>query len=60
MFWRWWYRHHPNPSKYTREEALAIAKNFDLVSEVITAMEQGCNPDEALQEWDIYPYGSKK
>lgn len=60
MFWRWWYRHHPNPSKYTREEALAIAKNFDLVSEVITAMEQGCNPDEALQEWDIYPYGSEK
>ena len=19
-------------------------------------MKQGCNPDEALKEWDIYPY----
>ncbi len=53
-FWRWWYRHNPEPSKFTRAEALAIAKEHHLEYEVLTAMEKGCNPDEALQEWDIY------
>jgi hypothetical protein len=56
IFWRWWYRHHQEPSKFTRDEALAMAKEHGLESEVATAMEYGCNPDEALQEWDIYPY----
>ncbi len=56
IFWRWWYRHHQEPSKFTRDEALAMAKKYGLESEVATAMEYGCNPDEALQEWDIYPY----
>ena len=56
MFWRWWYRHHQQPSRFTREEALAIARKYKLEFEVLTAMEQGCTPDEALQEWDIFPY----
>ena len=59
LFWRWWYRHHPEPSKFTRAEALDIARNYKLESEVITAMEHGCSPDEALQEWDIYPYNAE-
>ncbi len=56
MFWRWWYRHHQQPSRFTREEALAIARKYKLEFEVLTAMEHGCTPDEALQEWDIFPY----
>jgi len=56
LFWRWWYRHHQTPSRFTREEALEIAKKHRLESEVATAMQHGCNPDEALQEWDLYPY----
>ena len=56
IFWRWWYRLRPEPSKYTRAEALARAKEHGLEWEVLQAMEHGCNPDEALQEWDIYPY----
>lgn len=56
IFWRWWYRLRPTPSRYTRAEALAIAKRHNLEYEVIKAMDHGCNPDEALQEWDIYPY----
>ncbi len=50
-FWRWWYRRHPSPSKYTKEEALAIAREYELDAEVMMAMKQGCTPDE----WDIYP-----
>ena len=56
LFWRWWYKRHPKPSKFTRDEALAIAKDFGLEIEATEAMKHGCNPDEALQEWDIYPY----
>ena len=56
MFWRWWYHHHQQPSRFTREEALAIARKYKLEFEVLTAMEHGCTPDEALQEWDIFPY----
>ena len=56
LFWRWWYRHHPEPSKFTKDEALEIAKKYNLEQEVIKAMEHGCTPDEALQEWDIFPY----
>ena len=57
IFWRWWYtKVHPSPSKYTREEALAIAREHELDAEVMMAMKHGCTPDEALQEWDIYPY----
>jgi hypothetical protein len=56
LFWRWWYKIYPSPSKYTRPEALAIARKYNLEYEVIKAMDHGCTPDEALQEWDIYPY----
>lgn len=56
LFWRWWYRHHPKPSKYTKDEALAIAREHELDAEVMMAIKHGCTPDEALQEWDIYPY----
>lgn len=55
IFWRWWYKHHPEPSRYTKDEALDIAKKYKLESEVAMAMREGCNPDEALQDWDIYP-----
>ena len=46
-FWRLWYLYHPGPSKFTRAEAQAIAK------------EHGYNPDETLQECDIYPYDNQ-
>ena len=59
MFWRWWYKHHQQLSRHTKEEALAIAKEHELDAEVLLAMKQGCNPDEALQEWDIFPYDKK-
>ena len=43
-------------SRFTREQAIERAKKYNLEYEVIMAMENGCNPDEALQDWDIYPY----
>lgn len=56
-FWRWWYtKVHRSASKYTRAEALTRAKEYHLEWEVLQAMEHGCTPDEALQDWDIYPY----
>ena len=55
IFWQWWYRHHPSPSHFTKEDAIKIAREHNLESEVIMAMENGCNPDESLQDWDIYP-----
>ena len=44
------------PSRFTREEAMTIARKYHLESEVARAMQYGFNPDEALQEWDLYPY----
>lgn len=41
---------------YTKEEALKRAKKFGLDWEVTEAMKNGLSPDEALQDWDIYPY----
>jgi hypothetical protein len=38
---------------------LEIARRYRLEYEVIKAMDHGCNPDEALQEWDIYPYDNQ-
>ena len=43
------------PSQFT-EEAMSIARKYHLESEVKQAMKFGFNPDEALQEWDLYPY----
>ena len=56
--WQWWYIHHQSPSRFTKDEALKIAHDHNLESEVIEAMKHGCNADEALQDWDIYPYCS--
>ena len=28
----------------------------ELDAEVLLAIKHGCTPDEALQEWDLYPY----
>ncbi len=56
--WQWWYRHHPTPSHFTKEEVIKIARDYNLESEVIMSMKNGCNPDEALQDWDIYPYNN--
>lgn len=44
------------PSRFTREEAISIARKYHLENEVEQAMKFGLNPDESLQEWDLYPY----
>ena len=56
LFWRWWYKHHPSPSRYSVSEALQMAKRYGLEKEISQALKHGCTPDEALQEYDIYPY----
>jgi hypothetical protein len=55
--WNWWYKYHPTP-RFTKEEAVKIARKYNLEEEVIMAMNNGYNPDEALQDWDIYPYNN--
>lgn len=57
-FWRLWYRHHPEPSRFTEEEALTIARKHKLETEVAMAMKQGLTPDEALKDWDLFPFCS--
>jgi hypothetical protein len=44
---------------YTKEEALKRAERFGLRHEVATAMSFGLSPDEALEDWDIYPFNEK-
>ena len=43
-------------SRCTKEEALRIARHFGLEAEVRMALGKGYTPDEALHDWDIYPY----
>jgi len=43
-------------SRFTKEEALKIARDYNLEQEVKDAMRFGFTPDEALEDWDIYPY----
>lgn len=43
-------------TKYTKEQALEIARKYKLEKEVLAAMKFGFNPDEALQDWDLFPY----
>ena len=43
--------------QYTKEEALKRAKEYGLEEEVATAMKHGLSPDEALEDWDLYPFG---
>lgn len=41
---------------YTKEEALKRAKEYGLEEEVAMAMKHGLSPDEALEDWDLYPF----
>ena len=44
-------------SLYSREQAIKMAEPYNLQQEVIDAIDTyGLSPDEALQEWDLYPY----
>jgi len=53
-----WYEEHPRPSRFSREEALAMARDYGLEDEVMEAIDRfALTPDEALQEWDLYPFG---
>ncbi len=47
-------------SYYTEEEARRIAIKNNLEKELDEALDFGFTPDEALEEWDIYPYGETK
>ncbi len=60
LFWKWWYKYHSSPSRYTSTEAIEIASKHKLKEEIMTALKYGLTPDEALQEWDIYPYDNAK
>ncbi len=56
-FWRWWYtKVHPVSSRFTRQEALLTGRKHGLEEEVRQAMDSGLTPDEALEEWDLYPF----
>ena len=33
-----------------------MAKRYGLEKEISQALKRGCTPDEAMQEYDIYPY----
>lgn len=37
----------------TRDEAIQVAKEYDLEQEVIDLIDSGYTPEEALEEWDI-------
>ena len=51
---------HVAASRFTREQAIEMAKPYHLEQEVTDAIDTyGLSPDEALQEWDLYPYGSE-
>lgn len=44
-------------SRFTREQAISMAKDYHLEEDVIECMDTyGMSPDEALEEWDLYPY----
>lgn len=52
-------RHQENvaASRYTREQAIEMAKPYHLEQEVTDAIDTyGQSPDDALQDWDLYPY----
>lgn len=56
---QWWCNHQSAQSRFSKEEALDIARAYNLESEIKMAIQQGYSPDEALQDWDIYPYNNK-
>ena len=43
-------------SHFTRDEAIEIARKYGMETDVAEAMRKGYSPDDALQDWDIYPY----
>lgn len=45
---------------FTKEEALQRAREYGLEDEVATAMAHGLTPDEALEDWDLYPFDSEQ
>ena len=47
-------------SYYTEKEARKIAIKYDLEKEFDEAIDFGLTPDEALEEWDIYPSKEEK
>lgn len=48
-------------SLYTREQAIERAKKYNLEQEVTDSIDiYGQSPDDALQDWDIYPYETEK
>lgn len=52
---------HVAASKFTREQAIERAKKYHLEQEVTDSIDTyGQSPDDALQEWDIYPYETEK
>lgn len=57
-FWKLYYRYNPEPTRFTKEEVIEIARTHNLENEVLQALRHGLTPDEALQEWDIYPYNN--
>ena len=43
--------------EYSYEDAIKIAKKYGLQEEVEYEMNHNdCSPNEALKEWDVYPY----
>ena len=53
---RWWQSSHSSKCYFTWEEALIIARKYHLEYEIKVARSMGQNPDEALEEWDLFPY----
>ena len=47
-------------SFFTKEEGSIIAAKHNLVDGYEAAIKFGMTPDEALEEWDIYPYNNEE
>ena len=55
------HQQHVAASRFTREQAIEMAKPYHLEQEVTDSIDiYGQSPDEALQDWDLYPYGAEK
>lgn len=53
------FRSRGSSSFFTVEEGRKIAAKYKLVSEYEEALRFGLNPDEALEEWDMFPFGEE-
>lgn len=47
-------------SFFNKEEGRIIAAKYNLVDGYEAALKFGMTPDEALEEWDIYPYNNEE